>query len=419
MSISSGLNVPSKWKSCKYEVSVEIKFSDGTVRSLQKPQITGLYLEKDFDADHLPILMLDLALSKLDENALDDKTEFNIKMRQFYIEGENEEKKDLRFFLNDTFVKLDYGTNPNASDKIDREIRESSGYKDGDVAPEDLASQTTFPLVKKSDLILSKNIVNGNLSNVTQRDVFFWMLSNAGCRKNMLVSNFTNPASIKELVVHPRGLLKSLVYMESEYGWHQEGTYIFLDYDALYAIRMNGLCTAWRPNEPKVICFCISETTSSDNVPSGVQVQNNTVYYNIGMDQFATTSGSEISDQIEGNNLLLINTSNGGASNVQADVKSYGSGAYSTKSYHGHNPYVKEQHNRRKLEQENQIKLTCTNGDISFLTPNKQVSILTDVTSIANRFRGNYRLASFKMALVKNGEYFDSSTEVIVKRVAK
>lgn len=420
MSISSGLKIPSKWKSCKYDVSVEIKFADGTLRQLQKAQIAGLYIEKDYDNDHHPILLLDLALSRVDENALDSKCEFHIMMKQYYLEEENGEKKDPRIFLNDTFVKLDFGTTPNTSSKMDKEIRESSGLKDGDVAPQDLASQSTFPLVKKDDLILTKNVVNGNLADVTQHDIFFWMLSNAGCKKPIVISNFMNPEKIPEIVIHPRGLLKSLLFMEKEYGWHQEGTYIFFDYDKLYVTRMNGVCTAWAPNEQKEICFCISESTSSDNIPSGVAVTNTTIYYNIGVDQYSMSNGSVVSDQIEGNNMLLTNTQDGGSKNMQANVESYGtSGSYNVKSHHGHNPYVSEQHNRRKLEQENQLKMTCTNGDISFLCPNKQISVLTDVSSIADRFRGNYRLASFKTSLIKNGDYFDSTTEVIVKRVSK
>ena len=420
MSIMKNLS-DEKWKSCKYEVNVEIHFSDGTVRSLKKPQIAGLYLEKDFDNDHIPILLLDLALSQIDENAINDDTEFHIRINQFYTEGDGKEQQSPKIWLNDTFVKINLSgsSKDTTSSNIERSIRNSNNMTDDDVAPEDLASQKTYPLGKKSDLMLTKKIVNGVIINADQKAILGYMLSKAGCRKPMLISNLTNPETIAEHIVHPKNLLYNMVYHEKEYGWHQEGTYVFFDYDYLYITRMNGICTTWRPNEPKTICFCISESTSDDNVPSGVLVKNEIVYFNIGFDQYKPANAATVSDQIEGNNMLLISTANGGSKNVQANVKSQGSGAYATKSHHGHNPYMEEQHNRRKIEQETQIELTCTNGDIGHLTPNKQVTILTDVTSIANDFKGNYRLGSFRMSLIKNGDYFDSSTKIIVKRVSK
>lgn len=422
MSIIGSLDIKNeKWKSCKYEVNVEIHFSNGEVRSLKKAQIVGLYLEKDFDNDHMPILLLDLALSRIDENMVDDDTEFRIRINQFYTEGEGNEKQNPKIWLNDTFVKINLSGSPKSttSTSIERSIRNSNNMTNDDVAPEDLMSQKTYPLGKKSDLILTKKLVNGVIINADQRAILGYMLSKAGCSKPMLIANFTNPATIAEHIVHPKNLLYNMIYHEKEFGWHQEGTYIFFDYDILYITRMSGACTVWRPGEQKTICFCISESTSDDNVPSGVLVKNDIVYFNIGFDQYNPANSSTVSDQIEGNNMLLMNTANGGSSNIRANVKSHGSGAYATKSHHGHNPYMAEQHNRRKLEQENRIELTCTNGDVGFLTPNKQISILTDVTSIANDFRGNYRLGSFRMSLIKNGDCFDSSTKIVVKRVSK
>jgi hypothetical protein len=417
--LGSGSN---KWKSCKYEVNIEIKFSSGTTRTLKPAQITGLYCEKDYDNDHHPILMLDVALSKIDSNAINDETEFHIRINQFYKESENGEKKDPKIYLNDTFVKLNTKSDANSdsSTKIEKSIRKANQMTDDDVAPEDLANQETIPLVKKDDQSLTKKMINGVLSNVSQLELMAWMLSKAGCRKPMMLSNFTNPSKLSEVIVHPKTLLANLLEMEKEYGWHQEGTYIFFDYNMLYVTRMNGLCTAWAKNEPKTVNFCISDASSSDNVPSGVLIKDNAVYYNIGLDQYQQSNASSVSDQVEGNNMLLINTTNGGSSNVSSGVTStYGSGSYNTKTYHGHNPYEEEQYKRRKLEQENQIKFTCLNGDISFLTPNKEYKVVTDVTSIIKNFSGNYRLSSFKASFVKNGDYFDSSTEIVIKRVSK
>lgn len=409
-----------KWLSCKYEVHITLKFSNGVKRELKSLQIAGLYLEKDFDNDRMPILFVDIAISKKDELMIDSKTEFQIQIKQFYLESPEGEKKDPKIFLNDTFVRLNYGPLLTSSVRVNEEIRRSQNMSDDDVAMEDIQTQNSYPLIKKSDLILTKQIVNGVIANVTQAHIFAWTLTKAGCNKPFLISDFTNSQNWPEMVMLPKGFLDTLIYMESEYGWHNEGTYIFIDYDVMYIIRMNGQCTAWRSNEPKTVTFCISDSSSDESIPTGVLPKEDNVYYNIGTDQFTPSNASEISDQIEGNNMILINTQNGSPTNIQSGTDSYsGSGSYLARSYHGHNPYAEEQHKRRKNEQQNQVKMTCFNGDISYLTPNKAVKILTDVTEIMDKFDGNYRLAGYKAFFIKNGDFFDNNTEIVIKRVSQ
>ena len=56
MSISSKLNIDKhSWNACKYDISISLTFSNGTVRELKTTQIAGIFLEKNFDRDHLPI----------------------------------------------------------------------------------------------------------------------------------------------------------------------------------------------------------------------------------------------------------------------------------------------------------------------------------------------------------------------------
>jgi len=413
-----------RWKACKYEIGVTLKFSSGTTRKLEHSQIAGLYIEKDFDTDHLPVMMIDLALNDIDEKNVDSSTEFHVQIKQYYVTKAEGSKKSPKILLNDTFVRLNYGKNPDSNNKTIRKIRQENGYRDlDDVSMDDLASQETYPLVRKSDLILSKNIVNANLVDVNQLQILSFILQEGGLNKKYLLSNIMNSEVIHEVIVEPKGFLQNLLQFEREYGWHEEGTCIFLDYDMLYLIRMNGVCTAWRQNEQKMLTFCITDSTNDDaTIPTGVLVKPDVVYFNIGSDNFLLSNASEMSDQIEGHNMILNNTIDGSQSSINGKGKSYsGRGSYQTKTYHGHNPYIANQQQRRTAERQNQVRMTCLNGDISFLTPNKAVQILTDVSGFSKYFKtdseGGYRLASFKSSMIKNGDSFDNSTEILVKRV--
>lgn len=420
MSISSRLKLDKhSWNACKYDIKINLTFSNGTVRELESAQIAGIFLEKNFDRDNLPILMVDLSLSKLDENAIDDDTIFHVRVDQFYLENNdnNREKQSKKIYINDNFVRLDPKTTVDTSEAIEKKSRKADKLSDDDLSVNDLTSKRTYVLVKKSDLKLTKHMTNAVLSNVDQETIVKYILVDGKCPRKVLMSNFTNKTTYKEFLLLPKPLLQQLIYLENEYGWHQEGTCIFIDYDTLYIVRMNGKVTAWRKNEITSVCFCISDATSEDTVASGVIQQKNTLYVNIGTDQFNLVDANEIEDQIKGSNVLLFNTSTGSSENVNSGTKGLdGTGAYSTKMYHGHNPYTKDQFVLRKKENRHIWEITCTNGDISFFVPNKQFTFLSDVTSINHKLRGVFRISSIKVNFIKNGDYFDTTSTIQVKR---
>ena len=200
MSITKRLNLENNtWLSCRYKIEVEIKFSNGTLRTLKPIQIQKIYLEKDYDGSNLPIMMIDLALSKLDRCNVDDDTEFNIKITQYYIDDFSEEKREPKYFINDTFVRMDFNESTNPTAKLDKKIRELNGMGEEDVSPDDLVEKVTYPLVKKSILSLTKKVNNTVIKNVTMTDAVAWLLSKSGCLRNVLMSNFTNTKRYDEL----------------------------------------------------------------------------------------------------------------------------------------------------------------------------------------------------------------------------
>lgn len=412
MSIASRLNLEhTKWKSCQYKISVTLKFSDGTIRELQSIQIIGLLLEKDYDVDHLPVMLLDLALSEDDENAVDANTEFRIKMVQFYKEDDESEISGSRIYLNDSFVQMNIDDRLNTKRKLIKKRKDAVESKPTYVDPEDLTSQTTYVLVKKKDAIMSKRIVNDVLSGVSMYDTVMFLLSKYG-NADLLISNFTNTQAHSELLLEPNQLLVTLIELESEYGWHKEGTYLFLDFGMMYILRKNAKCTVWREGEPSTICFCISDVTSSDNIPKGIITTRDKIYFNLGRNQCSFADATEVNDHTRGGNMMIVDESSGNVRSVKGSGKTT-----VVRSHRGHNPYVSTQYKRQQYENTNRLQLTCLNGDLDYLTPNKRYTFLTDVTEIASKLKGNYRLGRVQTSFVRNGNYFDTISTIDVKGV--
>lgn len=412
MSITSKLKLDkTKWKSCQYDISITIKFSDGVIRKLQPIQVIGMLLEKDYDVDHLPILLLDLAISEDDQNAVDEKTEFHIKMVQFYKEDDDSEISGSRIYLNESFVQMNIDDRLNTKKRLIKKRKDDVDSKPTNVDLEDLTKQVTYVLVKKSDAIMSKRIVNDVLYRVSMYDTVMFLLSKYG-NADLLISNFTNNQTHDELLLEPDQLLKTMIELESEYGWHKEGTYLFLDFGTMYILRKNAKCTVWREGEPSTICFCISDVVSGDNIPKGIIATRDKIYYNLGRKQCSFVDATEMTSHIIGGNMMLVDESSGNVKTVT------GTGETTVvRSHRGHNPYVDIQYKRKQYENTNRLQLTCLNGDLQYLTPNKRYTFLTDVTEISGKLKGNYRLGRIQTTFVKNGNHFDTVSTIDVKCV--
>lgn len=420
MAISDKLGVSDKsWYSCKYEINVNLTFSDGTTRKLKQLQIVGLYIEKDYDNDHLPIMMIDLALSSLDRKKVDKDTKFHVRINQFYLKNndDTQEKRSKKIYINDTFIRLDSDVIIDTNNKIEKKLRDSDKLSDDDLSVNDITTKTTYVLVKKSDLKLTKKITNAVLANINQETLIKYVLVKGGCSNKVLISNLVNKTTYNEFILQPKTVLEQLIYLEYEYGWYPEGAYIFIDYDTLYIIRKSGKPSAWRKNEVTSVCYCISDVTSKDTIASGIIMQDKTMYVNIGTDQYSKVDTVDIDDQINGSNVVLFNTSTGKTETITSGAGGLdGTGSYSTKMYHGHNSYLKKQFTLRKKENKHVWDITCTNGDISYFVPNKQFTFISDVSKINNKLKGTYRISSLKVNFAKNGNYFDTTSTIRVKR---
>lgn len=412
-SISSKLDIPGNWKTCQYKIAVGIYFDTG-YRDLNSVQIAGLLLEKNYDKLHLPIMLLDLVLGEEDTNAIGPGTRFNIRITQYYKEDSDSEKSEGKTYLSGTFIQMNIEDRASTKQRL---IKKKKRLSDSEkkVDPEELTKQTTYVLLKESDLDMSKKMVNEVMTGVDMYDTVMFLLSKYGNSK-LMISNFTNMATHDELLLKPNQLLKTLIELEAEYGWHKEGTYLFLDFGMLYIVRKNAECTVWVHGEPKVICFCINDVASSDNIPRGVKKTTKKVYYNIGRNQCDFSNSTKVGDHIDGGNAFVVDESSG----TMKTFNGIGKNA-SLKSYRGNNPYVAIQYKRNKREENNQVTLTCINGDLSYLTPNKQYVFLTDVADLikSKRLDGDYRLSSIRTSFAKNGPWFDTVSEINVKCVKR
>lgn len=418
MKISSSLNGPSNdsdWQLYEYFIDVTICIPEHEDYQLNQLQIEGMYIEKDFDNDHLPVLLLDVAISvlleqKIKENASD--VTFVLNVTGYIKDVDNPDiPNDQKLVMSGVYTPLIVNTTPDNNSFIRKKIRSANEAEDNDFMLEDLTNKVTYILYKKDMATAVRTIVNNVLPNVNLTTAISYMLSEAGIKK-VVMSNLDNAETIPELLLLPIPVLSELIYLNNFYGLHKEGTQIFADFDTFYINRMSGKCTAWEKNEPIQVTFFIGDSRDGESLAKGVIVEDNVVFINVEKDAYELSDKTMAMDQTVANNTILINENDATSSTVDTGGK-----FAAVKSTVGHNQYLESIIQIRQKENACTITLMVDNIDISVLTPNKQYNFITTNTEIIDDVKGSYRLCVFGTTFIREATHYYPSTFMVLKRI--
>lgn len=404
------------WRQYEYLIDCTITIPDVGSYTLNQLQIEGIYLEKDFDNDHLPVLLLDLSISKLMELRImkhAEDTTFALTITSYIRDPENPDMiMDKVKIISGEFHTIIPDVTPDTERQLRKILRENNDSDDNEFALEDTLNKVTYILIKSDAAKASRTIVNNVLTNVNLTTAYAYILTAAGI-KNVLMSNFDNTDVIPEMLLLPIPALNELIYLENYYGLHREGTQIFMDFDTTYINRMNGQCTVWKRNEVKNVTFFIGNMMNAQNIVCGSFVSGDTTFVNVDKDSYRLGDDSSSADQLIGQNITLVNEDTTEVTNVNAG------GEFTTvKTTFGHNKYINEQLVFRKNENKRIIHIMCTYINISCLTPNKQYRFITDDSEIVEDLGGTYRMSSWNTTFVREGNHFITATVATLKRVS-
>ena len=207
-----------KWKIFKYSIgSLTLNIGDEEPIKLEPTLIQSLYIEKDYDKDFLPIIIMNILLS--DElnykiYANQDTSFFNLQVKG---ETDNDGRGDdsiVYDYINDKFIVLPTQSTPNINQVELDNMKQSSTYGEGQFTLQDVSTVRTYILARKSDLTSTKNIVNKVLSSSNMLTAVSYLMSKSGC-SNILMSPPDNSTAYKELILLPIPLCHQLKYLDN------------------------------------------------------------------------------------------------------------------------------------------------------------------------------------------------------------
>lgn len=407
----------SNWKLYEYLVNVTIAFQGEHPIKLAQAEIHEIIIEKDYDNLPIPVFIMRLMIPQtLADKIWANDPDVTVRMDIYEkIEGADtdQERVTKRMYFNDVFKVIRSNNDPTYNVTLRKRIRNMAGIRDEDLTIDDLGGIFNFILVKKNCLYDSKTISNMILTQVNLTTALKVLFRDAKC-KNVLMSNLDNSTVFDELLILPMTFLSNVICLENQYGFHKEGTQVFMDFDTFYILRMNGKATAWKRMEPKRGVFCISETGNSGVTSNGGYSTSTEVIMNVDVRQYTSPTSEPVVDNLSGANTLLLNEYQNQYSDVKTDIGVI----YDVKSTQGHNPYVESQIQTRKMELTKTRELFCVSIDISALTPNKEYRMVSDVTSLTQELSGTYRLSKILTTFIKEGTRFTGVSSITLKGTA-
>ena len=423
MSLESAL--PIETNLFRYIISsFKIDFpEEGKQEDFNPNLIQSMVIERDYENDYFPVFRIDLCINtELYHKIIYYKksVRFIIRLQKYIYEnnksGDKPIKKDV---FNEVFIMfIDENTPFLKKDEFKKSSDLNSASATKGKTPETIGeNEVSFYLFREKDIINSKKIVNTILTSSNVTDAIAYIVSSSGFNK-VLMTPLDNSNTYSEMVIPPISLIHNIIYLNNQYGFHERGSTIFFDLDALYIIEKNYLCTAWRKNEYKDVIFMIRTSDKPEKISTGSyeDSKKKTYFINVFHENIQLNTSSMIKDQIEGNHRMLVNSLGGFTTNIKSSAIQRGSGTYKIMLNRYNNLYMNSAE-RRRIESDSKITFVYVGDvDISMFTVNKQYTFKYEDSSINKDEGGKLRMVKSVFTFMSEGDYFKIEGQLSFKK---
>lgn len=418
------MSVPETTRLYRYNVeSLKIIFpTEGIHYEIDKKLILSLFIERNYDELHFPIMRLDLSLAtdlyyKILHNKISVK--FQIRLQKYTFDPQNSKAGIKKDVFNDTFIlAIDENTPFLDKSAFDAAMVLSSDTTTKGSIPVTVGGNNfSFYLYKEHDLTYSSYIINSILSSDNMSNTIAFMLASTGFTRT-LMSPLDNKSTYSQIIIPPITFLGNLIYLDQQYGFYKKGSVIFFDLPCLYILNRTPTCTAFRKGEYKKTVFNIKDSLDPGqfNVGSYDDESQSTTFINVNFSNVSMSSVNTVKDYIDGVHRVIINPTDATISKKKSTSTYRGDGTYKVMYNKYDNSYLDSAELAEIQSNDNVVQLGFNNLDMDSITPNKEFVLKFDDSSIQKKVGGSYRLSKSVMVLQNKGDYYDISGMGIFKK---
>lgn len=268
-------------------------------------------------------------------------------------------------------------------------------------------------LYRADHMFNTDQVVNKILKRATLADVANYYFKACGIR-DLLMSPPENCKMYEEMILPPIPMIGGLLRLSRTYGIHKAGTVYFFDYDRVYILNKKLGATAWQDNEITTVYLTSFPNQAGDDgiMKSGFYVNTQEKYavINIIGNQISITNQAMFDDVLVGSNVVLIDSSTGEISKMQAslDVNQMSPSKQGKTNMVMMMDSGQPQLDAMKADLEyaqNMLTVVLQETNLQYLTPNKDFIFTTD-NSKYSKYCGHYRLISLGSVFTKESSLY-------------
>lgn len=313
-------------------------------------------------------------------------------------------------FIDNKSPKLtDSTTGEESKDKISEDGLTQYSYDNG--------KALVMALYRADHILASNQIINAILSRCTVTDGVAYFFKQLGM-KNVLMSPSDNPTIYDQLVLPPLPASKGLLRLANTYGLYKAGSIVFFDYDMIYVLNKKLGSTAWINNEIKTVYFTSFPSSADRNIMRSGFYANGTERYcaiNIVGNSISVTNESMFADQVEGGNIIAINSNTGTVTKLNSSLNV--SEMSPSKQGKFNRVVVQNTGNDGTIEaakaaieqSQNVLSFVMENVNIRALSPNKDFIFTTDNEKYA-KYAGHYRITNASTVFTRESTMYTAMT---------
>lgn len=364
-------------------------------------------ITEDFDNSYFPYFEITLAVPNstyriMSKNQNEIKAVISLYKGKFKetVSVEPDEKSSFKKCINGTFKVFMDDATPDLTEQQQKIVEKMDEYGQFTTMKILLYPYNFF---NKYDLV-----VNACLQNVTLADAIIYLL-NKGCITNILMSPPSNYKKKSQFILPPISISKQLSRICNTYALHKKGSIVYFGLNRGYIIDKDTKCTAYSKNEYKTT-YIIYETNSYGTNSSGGCCAYKKDKYNVLNAMGLTFNNSnDFLQKKVGNNIVSVDnegniTKTNKKSSKITNVIIQTEGDNTSKAF-------KNSINENK----NVLSMTFGDIDISMLTPNK-LFVVSISGAKYKKYNGKYRLSKSIHQFTKEGNYFQLSTVIELKK---
>lgn len=392
----------------KYDTSVSILYTKDLKQSkdsfeLDKRNIIGLSVAKDFKNNILPVVNLKISLSEKDYYfILDNKNHVKILLKIYaYLV---DDKTSLEDYLS---KKIPYMKNKIMDIVFRPYFDDVTPYTEKDINEDKDSLQNersdfrilNMYLYSEDNLEKNKIDINFSLNNCSPFDALIYACNKTNV-KDLIIKEPDNLENYRQIICPPLKLKQSIEFIQNNYGIYKQGLLFFQDFNRTYILPKYLNKSVIEKDECNIIYFFINNKKGNNinmSLNSYYDKRENMYVINT-LNNVTINDNSNLNKELIGDRVNLIDiNSEEKIENINLELDAYESSNEITKNknliLYNNNPYKIEEFKSKINNEQISLSLSVINIDVSFLTPNKQIIFLFEDTATQNKFGGHYSLS--------------------------